>query len=97
MDTGQLKICKVSSEPTLQGVPFNFTYTGDGVSGSATLVPGACSALSGPIPVVDAAGNPFAITVAEAIPPGVDVSNIAVQNGTIGPYVNSARVLRWST
>ena len=83
VNTGQLKICKVSSEPTLQGVPFNFTYSGDGVSGSATLVPGACSALSGNIPVVDANGQPFAINVAEAIPAGVDVSNIAVQNGTL--------------
>ena len=27
VNTGQFKICKVSSEPTLQGVPFNFTYS----------------------------------------------------------------------
>ena len=27
VNTGQFKICKVSSEPTLQGVTFNFTYS----------------------------------------------------------------------
>jgi hypothetical protein len=82
VNTGQLKICKVSSEPTLQGVAFEFKYAGDGVEGSAWLKPGECSALSGNIPVVDAHGNPFGINVIEFIPPGVDVSSIVVNNGT---------------
>ena len=60
--TGQLKICKVSSEPTLQGVTFNFTYSysvnGVITNGTAALTPGSCSGLSGDIPVVDAERQP---------------------------------------
>jgi len=87
VNTGQFKICKVSSESTLQGVTFNFTYSytvnGTLITGSAALVPGTCSALSAPIPVVDPNGAPIAINVTEAATPTVSVSNIAVQNGTL--------------
>ena len=51
VNTGQFKICKVSSEPTLQGVPFNFTYAQ--VTESRALrpsLPGQCSAAFGEHP-----------------------------------------------
>ena len=83
VNTGQLKICKVSSETTLQDVYFDFVYVGDGVQGEVLLKPGQCSALSPPRPVVDANGDRPPIYVTENIPAGVDVSNIAVQNGTL--------------
>jgi hypothetical protein len=85
--TGQLKICKVSSEPTLQGVTFNFTYSysvnGVITNGTAALTPGSCSGLSANIPVVDAAGKPIPISIAELPQSTALVSNIAVANGTI--------------
>jgi hypothetical protein len=87
VNTGQFKICKVSSEPTLQGVTFNFTYTytvnGVTTNGTAALTPGTCSSLSGNIPVVDPNGNPIPVVVNELSTPTVQVSNIAVSNGTI--------------
>jgi hypothetical protein len=87
VDTGQLKICKVSTEPTLQGVTFNFTYTytvnGLVTNGTAGLTPGSCSSLSGSIPVVDGNGNPIPVSVAEVLQPTALVSNIAVANGTL--------------
>ncbi len=85
--TGQLKICKVSTEPTLQGVTFNFTYSysvnGVVTNGTAALTPGSCSGLSANIPVVDPAGNPIPISIAELPQPTALVSNIAVANGTL--------------
>jgi hypothetical protein len=87
VDTGQLKICKVSTEPTLQGITFNFTYsyTVNGVTtnGTAALTPGSCSSLSGSIPVVDANGLAIPVSVAEVLQPTAIVSNIAVANGTL--------------
>jgi hypothetical protein len=87
VNTGQFKICKASSEPTLQTTTFNFTssYTVNGVTttGTAALTPGTCSALSGSIPVVDPNGLPIAITVSEGAMATVAVSNIAVQNGSL--------------
>ena len=83
--TGRFKICKVSSEPTLQGVPFTFTYSytvnGATVTGSATLQPGQCSGLSDDIPVVDQNGQPIPVTVTEAAVSQVQVSSITVANG----------------
>jgi len=73
--TGTFKICKVSNEPTLQSTAFNFTFTG---GGTAALKPGECSNVSGPLPVVDANGNPTTIDVTEAPTMGTQVSNIAV-------------------
>jgi hypothetical protein len=87
VNTGQLKICKVSNEPTLQGVTFNFTYSyvvnGATTNGTAALTPGNCSGLSANIPVVDQNGNPIPITVAELPQATAQVSNIAVANGTL--------------
>jgi hypothetical protein len=87
VNTGEFKICKVSPEPTLQGVSFSFgySYTIGAVTttGTASLQPGQCSALSGDIPVVDASGNPIAVHVSEAPTPTVQVSNISVDNGTL--------------
>ena len=87
VNTGQFKICKVSNEPTLQGVPFDFSYSytvnGTPVTGTATLKPGECSGLSGNIPVVDPNGQPIAITVSEAAKATVSVSDITVDNGTL--------------
>ncbi len=97
--TGQLKICKVSSEPTLQGVTFNFTYSysvnGVVTNGTAALTPGSCSGLSADIPVVDPAGNPIPISVAEQPQSSALVSNIAVANGTLSnssPLTGTATV-----
>jgi hypothetical protein len=87
VNTGQFKICKVSSEPTLQGVTFHFTYSytvnGTPVSGTADLTPGTCSALSGNIPVVDPQGNAIPIVVNEQATPTVAVSSIVVSNGNL--------------
>jgi hypothetical protein len=78
--TGQFKVCKASPESTLQNTTFNFTssYTVNGVTvtGSAALKPGDCSALSAPIPVVDANGNPITVNVTEAPTATVEVSSI---------------------
>jgi hypothetical protein len=86
VNTGQFKICKVSSESTLQGVPFTFNYSytvgGSLVTGSATQTPGTCSGLSNSIPVVDPNGVPIPITVTEVATPTVAVSSIVVSNGT---------------
>lgn len=83
--TGRFKICKVSSEPTLQGVPFTFTYAyivnGSPVTGSATLTPGQCSGLSNDIPVVDQNGHSIPVDVTEGLVSQVQVSNISVANG----------------
>jgi hypothetical protein len=87
VNTGQFKICKVSSEGTLQGVPFHFTYSytvyGTPVTGSADVIPGACSSFSADIPVVDPSGNPIPVTVTEAATTGVAVSDISVSNGVL--------------
>jgi hypothetical protein len=83
--TGRFKICKVSSESTLQGVAFSFafSYTVNGatVNGTASLQPGQCSSLSNDIPVVDQNGQPIPITVTEAAVSQVVVSDISVANG----------------
>lgn len=83
--TGRFKICKLSSEPTLQGVPFSFSFSytvnGSTVNGTATLKPGECSSLSNDIPVVDQNGQPIAITTTEAAVSQVQVSSISVANG----------------
>ena len=85
VDTGQFKICKESSEPTLQDVYFEFKYAIDflNVEGSANLKPGQCSALSVPVPVVLFDEGQILINVTETIPPGVDVSQIKVANGDV--------------
>jgi hypothetical protein len=88
VNTGQFKICKVSSEPTLQGVTFTFISVYElpnagPVESIAQLTPGTCSQLSANIPVVDPDGNPIDIGVHEESVSGVAVSNIAVQNGTL--------------
>jgi len=86
VNTGSFKICKVSSEPTLQGVPFtfNYTFTVNGVTttGSVTQVPGTCSAVIGVIPVVDPDGKGIPVKVTEQSTPTVAVSSIVVANGT---------------
>ena len=87
VNTGQFKICKVSSEPTLQGVTFHFTYSytayGNTVTGTAAMTPGSCSGISVTVPLVDSTGLPVAIKVTEKATPTVAVSNIAIDNGTI--------------
>ena len=87
VNTGEFKICKVSSEPTLQNTAFSFSYTytvnGTTYTGNASLKPGQCSALSGDIPVVDPQGQPIPVYITEAPTPSVQVSNIAVANGTL--------------
>jgi len=87
VNTGQFKICKVSSEPTLQGVTFHFTYSytvnGTLITGSADLTPGTCSALSALIPVVDPSGAAIPIVVNEQATPTVAVSSIVVSNGNL--------------
>lgn len=87
VNTGEFKICKVSSEPTLQSTMFHFDYTytvnGATTTGSANLKPGQCSALSGDIPVVDPNGQPIPVYITEAPTASVQVSNIQVANGTL--------------
>jgi hypothetical protein len=87
VDTGQFKICKVSTEPTLQGVTFHFTYSytayGTTVTGTAAMTPGSCSGISVTVPLVDSTGLPVAIKVTEKATATVAVSKIAIDNGTI--------------
>lgn len=87
VDTGRLTICKASPEPTLQHVSFEFLYQytvdGNAVNGVAALEPGACSALSAAIPVVDANGDPVPISIVELPWPTVWVGDIGVANGTL--------------
>jgi hypothetical protein len=89
VNTGEFKICKVSSEPTLQNTAFAFTYSytlpgaGEATQGTASLKPGQCSALSGDIPVVDPQGNSIPVYITEAPTPSVKVSNVSVDNGTL--------------
>jgi hypothetical protein len=87
VNTGQFKICKVSSEPSLQNVSFNFEWAYElnftVITGSASLKPGQCSSLSAPIPVVDGQGFTIQIGVEEDSNPQTVVSNIAVANGTL--------------
>jgi hypothetical protein len=87
VNTGEFKICKQSSEPTLQNTVFQFTYSytlgGDPITGTASLKPTQCSSLSGDIPVVDANGAPIPVNITETATPSVEVSNIAVANGTL--------------
>ena len=87
VNTGQLKICKASAEPSLQNIAFNFLYSytvnGSTVNGSAAVKPGQCSGVSAAVPVVDANGNPIPIYVTELPWPTVQASNIAVTNGTL--------------
>jgi hypothetical protein len=85
--TGQFKICKVSAEPTLQGIAFNFTwsYTANGTlfTGADNVMPGQCSLVHGPIPVIDPNGNPTQITVTETATGYSQVSSITVSNGSV--------------
>jgi hypothetical protein len=87
VDTGQFKICKVSSEPTLQGVTFHFTYSftayGTTVTGTAAMTPGSCSGISVIVPLLDSTGLPVAVKVTEKATATVAVSDIAIANGTI--------------
>ena len=82
VNTGQFKICKLSPDPTLQGVTFPFTdsysVNGTTVTATAAIMPGQCSGLSGDIPVVDASGNPIPINVSETSNPAVKVSKITL-------------------
>jgi hypothetical protein len=87
VNTGELTICKASTESTLQTTTFNFSYsyTVNGVTtnGTAALTPGQCSDPSDPVPVVDAGGNPVAIAISEAPSAGVVVSKVEVDNGIL--------------
>ena len=87
VNTGEFKICKASPEPTLQSTAFSFNYSytvnGTTYTGQASLKPGQCSSLSGDIPVVDPNGQPIPVYITEAATPSVQVSNIAVANGTL--------------
>ncbi len=87
VNTGQFKICKVSSEPSLQGITFHFTYSytayGNTVTGTAATTPGSCSGISVTVPLVDSTALPVAIKVTEKATATVAVSDIAIDNGTI--------------
>jgi hypothetical protein len=87
VNTGQFKICKASAEPTLANTTFNFEFqysvNGSNVTGEAALMPGQCSTPSDAIPVVDAAGNPIPLQIFEDATVGVEVSNIATDNGSL--------------
>jgi hypothetical protein len=87
VNSGQFKICKVSSEPSLQGIAFHFTYsyTAYGITetGTDAITPGSCSGISVTVPLVDSNGQPVAIKVTEKATATVAVSNIAIDNGTL--------------
>jgi hypothetical protein len=88
VNTGQWKVCKASTEPTLQNVTFNFSW---GNGGSAALEPGQCSLLSDPIPVVLSDGTHPAIEVFESEPAGVEASDIAIANGSVVEAVTGSQ------
>jgi hypothetical protein len=84
-DTGQFKICKASTEPSLQNTEFLFgwSYLGGLFHGSVLLKPGECSGLSVPIPVSDDNGIHVGITITETVPASVQVTEVKVANGTL--------------
>ena len=87
VNTGQLQLCKVSSDQALQSTAFQFSWSytvnGTPANGSTALKPGECSTLPTAIPVVDAAGHAVPIAIAEAATVGVDVQTFGVDNGVI--------------
>lgn len=87
VDTGRFKICKASTEPSLQNTSFVFSYSytigNTPFTGTVTVKPGGCSAFSGDIPVVDPNGQPIPVYVSEAAMAGVAVSGIVVDNGNL--------------
>jgi hypothetical protein len=82
VDAGQFKICKLATNPILDGTSFtfNWSYTLNGITttGSASLTPNHCSGLSAPIPVINANGTPFAVEVTEVATAGAEVFSIVV-------------------
>jgi hypothetical protein len=78
--TGNFKICKASSDPSLSQIafPFSFNYTFWNVTytGTANLKPGECSSLSPPIPVVDQNGAPVTVNVTEGPTAGTFIQSI---------------------
>ncbi len=88
VDTGQFKICKTTSDPSLDGQTFQFSwnYTVDNTttSGTVGLMPGQCSGFSAAIPVLDSAGNPVQVNVTESATPGDYVQSITYAgNGSL--------------
>ncbi len=90
--TGQFKICSAQTSPDANldtGEPFvydySYTVNGTTTTGSVTLtnpVNGStCSAISGPIPVVNANGSAVTISVSELQPstPSVELTNLQYQ------------------
>jgi hypothetical protein len=89
VNTGQVEICKTTSEPQIiGGVTFAFawSYTVDGATtnGTVGLTPGECSGLLATIPVLDSSGNPVQVSVSEAPTLGVFVNSITYAgNGSL--------------
>lgn len=90
--TGQFKICTAQTSPDANldnGEPFVFDYSytvnGTTTTGSVTLTNpetgSTCSAISGPIPVVNANGSAVTISVSEEQPstPSVELTNLLYQ------------------
>jgi hypothetical protein len=65
---GQIKICKLipdTSQDSLGGKTFNYNWSVDGQSGSASLVPGQCTYVLGQANIIDSNGNPTKVFVQE--------------------------------
>jgi hypothetical protein len=88
VNMAQFKICKLATDPILDGITFSFTssYTVNGTTttGSAMLEPNQCSGLSAAIPVINADGTPVDVNVTEAATAGAAVFSIAASgSGTL--------------
>jgi hypothetical protein len=93
VNTGDFKICtqQTSTDANLQGqtAEFDYSYTVDDETSTGTVtltIPTAgasCSGLIGPIPVVDANGNPIPVTITEdsVSATSVEVTNIDYEGG----------------
>ncbi len=90
--SGQFKICSAQTSPDANldnGEPFVYHYSynvnGTTTSGSVTLTNpengSTCSAISGPIPVLNANGSAVTISVSELAPstPSVELANLLYQ------------------
>jgi hypothetical protein len=88
VNTAQFKICKLATDPILDSTSFTFYWeyivNGTPTGGSASLEPNQCSALSAPIPVINANGYPVGVEVYEVATTGANVfSIVASGSGTL--------------
>ena len=94
---GQIKICKTipsTSQDSLGGKTFQFTWQVDHQGGSVSLMAGECSTVLGLSNIIDQNGNPTPVKVQEIIPGGslysVDAIGVQFARGNVVTNLNTA-------